>query len=141
MTVNRETIRDALATGLSAKYGANVQEVIGHRTDDLEGKTPLVMVLSANSDRPRLTARGNLATLTFEIRVHVLSKDTGWTEAQAEDRLDLLESLTAEYVSENQESANWNALDYQGPTVVLDAVIGGVSYTVERIYVTANSAK
>lgn len=139
MTETRETSRDALVmlfdTALTGT-GNPVQEVIGYKpgADEIKAKSPLVSVTSMGSERPRRTTAGNFATFYLEVETWVLLTDGGsWTPAIAENMTDTIEKGIAGVVADNQETANWNIISYDGPTQVADVGFDGVPYIRETI--------
>lgn len=143
MAANRETARDALAALINTAMvgtGKPVQAVYGYLVSDLAGQSPVVCVTSAGSERVRLTGMGSRAAFLLRVDVFVLYNDQdGWTEADAEDRLDLIETTLATLVDANQRSTPWEALSYAGPTSRTQAVavVGGESYAWEQITLRA----
>lgn len=140
MAANRETVRDAFATLLQTALvgtGKPVQEVLNYRKGELEGKSPVVQVSSYGSDRRRMTTAGGRTIVYLLVGIFVLYalEDGTWTEAQAEDALDLIESLIAGVVDANQATANWNALEYDSRSERMDVAIGGQEYIVEAVTV------
>jgi len=105
----------------------------------LRGQSPLVMVSSAGSERERLDftgTRGNVAYLT--VYVFVAYAATGWTEAQAEDRIDLIERTIADVVDANSgETSYWVAMDYDGRSSRDDVEDGGIEYIREMTPIAA----
>lgn len=143
MSTSRETARDALVVDLTTALvgtGLPVKTVKGSKVTDLEGLTPLVSVLSAGTKRVRGTFTGDVPTFYLEIQVWVRQACTGWTNAQAEDALDEIEALIAA-VYESRGQANWEALEYNGPSRVVEMAVAGNEYYVERIPTIAKLAK
>jgi len=141
MATNRETVRDALTALLTAGLSGIAQEVVGHRVSDPAGKTPVVAVLSGGSLRERLTFQGTRPTFYLTIQVLVLAEDaTGYTEADAEDKLDLLEKTIAGILESNWRTASWSGLTWER-SEVLDVAIGGHAYYLEIIPVTVQVAQ
>jgi hypothetical protein len=140
MSTSRETSRDALVTLLTAALvgvGLPAKTVTGSKPDTLTGETPLVSVLSAGSERPRLTVDGNRGIMYLTIHVWVQQATTGWTNAQAEDALDEIESLIAGVIETNRETSNWMVLEYTARTTVLDVEVEGNRYYREVIPIRA----
>jgi len=136
VSTSRETARDALVTLLgTALVGAGlpVKTVTGSKVDSLEGLTPLVSVLSSGSMRKRQTFQGNDATFYFEVQVWVKQESTGWTNAQAEDALDRIESLIAATYEAAQSTDEWEDIYFSGRTNVMEVTVAGNSYYMERI--------
>lgn len=144
MSTNRETARDALATLLTAALvgaGLPVKTVTNSNVKELEGLTPLVGVLSGGTMRERLTFQGDEATFYLEVQVFVLQAGTGWTNAQAEDALDRIESLIAGVYEDNRGTANWAVLEYDGRSTVIEITVEGKLYFMERIPTVVRTTK
>ena len=136
MSTSRETARDELVTLLTvALVGAGLpaKTVAGSKVTSLTGLTPLVSVLSAGTERVRLTYMGDTPVFALEVQVWVLQETTGWTNAQAEDALDSIEALIAGVVESNRGGNVWEALEYQNPSVVHEMEVAGTPYYMERI--------
>lgn len=142
MAVNRELVRDKLAKLLEDTLVTTeeiVEEVYNRKVDDPQGKSPIVCVLSAGTGRPPNTFGTHGAEFHFEIQVWVLYADPdatpAWTEALAEDRLDLIEKEVAEVIENNAAvSGFWNDIDYDGRSIVADVTVrGGDAYVLEKI--------
>ena len=79
------------------------------------------------------------AQFHFELQIWVLYADPGatpaWTEADAEDRLDLIEKEVAEVIEDNAAvNGYWDDIDYEGRSVVADvSTRGGAAYLLEKI--------
>ena len=135
--VNRETVRDAMAALLNTALvgtGLPVQAVYAYRVGDLGGQSPVVVVSSAGSERPRMTAAGGRTTVLLQVDVFVLYSDEGtWGEDDAEDRLDLIEKTIAETLHDNQVTTNWQAVDYAARSERVDVEVGGLEYAREMI--------
>lgn len=135
--VNRETVRDAMAALLNTALvgtGLPAQVVYAYRVGDLGGQSPVVVVSSAGSERPRMTAAGGRTTVRLQVDVFVLySDESTWGEDEAEDRLDLIEKTIAETVEANQVTTNWQAVDYAAPSERVDVEVGGLEYAREMI--------
>lgn len=134
MTVNRKSVRDALAAGLTTAL-TTAQAVYGYQRGGFEGRTPVVRVMSAGSERTRLTAQGNRATLFFLVQLWVLyaDPDAGWDEQDAEDALDQLEYELAVWMEANRVTADWLGLDMAGRSTVEIVRYQGLPYLVEDV--------
>ena len=136
MSTSRETVRDALVTLLTAALvgtGLPVKTVTGSKVTSLSGLTPLVSVLSAGTERARLTYMGDIPTFALEVQAWILQETTGWTNAQAEDAMDSIEALIAGVVESNRGGDVWEVLEYQNPSVVHEMEVAGTPYYMERI--------
>ena len=97
---NRETVRDALTTLLSTALtgvGNPVQSVYGYHISEFGGdgfESPVVLVLSNGSRRERRGLGTQVYRTFFQLSVLVFVSDAiaaeSWTDANVEDRLDLL---------------------------------------------------
>jgi len=141
MSTSRETIRDALVTLLDTALSGTVKTVTGSKAADLAGLTPLVAVLSSGSNREALTFQGTVPTFYLEVQVWVLQATTGWTNAQAEDKIDEIEALIAGVCEDNVNTANWTRVTYTGRSIVRDQTVAGVQYYLEIIPLTISTAK
>lgn len=138
---NREVVRNQLATLLNAKLvtaDAIVQAVYNYRTSDFAGLSPVVIVSSGGSNREAISGmpQPGVRNAVFFLTVHVFVRyaATGWTEAQAEDRLDLIERTVVGVLDDNARVTDvWNAIDYQADSVRDDLEIGGKMYIRETI--------
>lgn len=136
MSTSRETARDALATLLDTALvgtGLPCKIVVKSKPSALKGNTPLVSILSAGSYRERLTVSGDRGTFHFSLHVWVQQATSGWTNAQAEDALDTIESLIADTFSTNRRGTNWEVLEYSEASTVADVAIEGEKYYLESI--------
>lgn len=114
--------------------GLPVQAVYAYRVGDLGGQSPVVVVSSAGSERPRMTAAGGRTTVLLQVDVFVLySDEDAWGEDEAEDRLDLIEKTIAETIHSSQVTANWQAVDYAAQSERVDVEVGGLEYAREMI--------
>lgn len=144
MSTSRETARDALVTLLTAALvgaGLPAKTVTGSKVTELAGQTPLVMVLSGGSGRERLTYQGDQTTFMLEVMVFVRQATTGWTNAQAEDALDRIESLIAGAYEAAGRTADWEFVRYTAATKVYEVAVEGVAYYMERIPTTVELAR
>lgn len=143
MASNRETARDALAALIEAAMvgpGLPVQAVYSYLPADFNGQSPVVTVTSAGTLRLPLTVLGGRAQFLLQVDVFVLYNDqAGWTEADAEDRLDLIEATLATLVDANQVYAPWQALSYAEASSRTTAVtvVGGEAYAWETVRLRA----
>lgn len=53
---------------------------------------------------------------------------SAWTEQNAEDRLDLLEKSISDVVMDNDTTANWDLISFDGESTHDDVAIGGKEY-------------
>jgi hypothetical protein len=136
---SRQTSREALAALLSAGLtgtGKPVQAVYAYKIGDFKGQSPVTCVTSGGSARKRDGMESvfyNRFRLIIQNYVLYADPSAGWTEQNAEDRLDLIEKSIAEVLLANPSTANWIWLEYDGQSQVLEAVIGGEMYLLEII--------
>lgn len=136
MSANREVVRKALAALLQTALVEDAAAVYAYQVGDFAGQSPTVVVSSGGSERVNLTFQGSRSTFRLNIHVFVLYATTGWTEADAEDRLDLLEMRIHETIENYQKTADWESIDHAGPTQCDAVVIGGEEYRRETIPVS-----
>jgi hypothetical protein len=146
MSYNRETGRDALQTLLNTALvgtGLPVQETYNYQVGDFKNKTPVVTVTSAGAERDQLSlSTRRISAFFYNIHVFVLYADTtsGWTEANAEDALDLIESKIDQTIAANLVTPNWRDIGYAGRTTAGSVTIGGEEYRYEVIPVRVEVA-
>jgi len=136
MATSRQVAREKLVTLLPTALvgdGKPVKIVSGSKQASLEGITPLVQVLGQGSNRDPLTFAGDRGTFSFVVRVWVLQSTENWTYAQAENALDSIEALIAGVCEDNDRTDDWELLQYNGPSAVIEVAVAGVPYYLERI--------
>jgi len=144
MAANRETVRDAVAALLESELtgtGNPVQAVYAYQVGDFGGRSPVVVVSSAGSERPAMTFSGNRATFYLNVHVFVLYSDEGdWGEDDAEDRLDWIEKEIAAVVDANRgPTDDWQQLAYgeltaeAGRSRCGSVAVGGLEYRTELV--------
>ncbi len=144
MSTSREAARDALVTLLSAALvggGLPCKTVTGSKVEGLQGLTPLTSVLSAGTLRERMTFQGDRPTFFLEVQAWVMQSDTDWTNAQAEDALDRIESIIAGVYEAARATATWEIIEYAGATTVVEMAVAGIPYYLERIPTAVKLAK
>lgn len=132
---SRKAVRTEIATGLAVALDSLAQAVYDHQKTISPGLSPVVRVFSAGIQRPPLADDGTGRTqMRFTVQLWVLLYGEGWTEEDAEARLDDLEEAVANWVWQNQLGHSWSDLRYAGLSTVDNAVIeGGTPYIVEDI--------
>jgi len=133
MSTSRETVRDALVALLTTALTGVAKTVVGSKVESLKGLTPLVSVLPTGSTREALSFQGNVASFGLVVNVWVLQKDIGWTNAQAVDALDRIESIIAGVYETARGTGIWESIKYAGPTEAGEALVAGIEYYLERI--------
>lgn len=144
VATSREIVRDALVTLLTTALvgaGLPVKTVTGSKVKNLEGLTPLVSVLSDGTVRERKTFQGTFPTFYLVLQVWVTQEATGWTNAQAEDALDRIESIIADVFIDNVETDNWTLLSITDRSRILEVTSGGRLYFVESFPVQVQTIK
>jgi hypothetical protein len=136
----RETARDALATLLSAALvgsGKPAQAFYGYPVADFQNQSPVVVLRSAGSERTMETmSTRRKSMLSFDIISFTLYADpaSGWTEANAEDKLDAIEQVVDETIAANLvNGTTWADIGYDGKSSAGNVTIGGEQYRYELI--------
>ena len=133
----RETVRDALVVLLTAgMVGANrAKTCVGYKLEDIVGYEPVVSVESAGTDRSRLTFGVDLPTFDFKVVIYTPMATTGWTNAQAMDMVDLLESLLADVIEANKCTTDWSFIEYTDTSEIEEITerTGGARYYQETV--------
>jgi hypothetical protein len=143
-STDRETVRDALTTLLTAKLvgtGKPVKAVYNYRIGDFQGQSPVVTVSSEGSLRSPAGEGADIWHNLFYLAVHtfVLYADpgTGWGEDDAEDALDDIERLIADVVMDNDDATYWGHLAFDSRSMRDDVAIGGDDYVREIVTIRA----
>lgn len=142
---NRETVREALTALLSSALtgvGNPVQAVYGYHISEFGGdgfESPVVLVLSSGSQRERRGLGHQVYRTFFRLELLVFVSDArvaeSWTDAEVEDRLDLIEKEIADVLAENRSTASWHDIKHVPGnfTNIVPAKLGGHSYKMEMI--------
>ena len=120
MSANRSTVRSQLATMLVSAMPSALT-VHDHEPGDLGTASPVVVVSSQGSDRPRMTFQGNSSVFTFNVDIYTLAaeSETGsYTYDTSADVVDACESQLAAFVAANQENGVWSTIQYAGPSSI-----------------------
>lgn len=142
MSVSREPARKHLASLLEDALvgdGLPVDAVYPYQVYDFESLSKVIFVSSGPTVRRQFGFGGDLCRTEAQIDVHVLvlysDIESGWTDANAEDALDSIESMIADVVAANPTSAYWSVISYNedGLGVVDPVPIGGKIYKREII--------
>lgn len=140
--VNRQTIREALATVIDAVLDST-WDVYNYGTSEFGGKARNIVVASGDADYPAVGADdfGDAkaaadAEFDFNIGIFILYADDGqsWTAKNSQDALDLGRKKITDIVRDNEDNANWSELRLNGKSrvgIVTD--IGGVPYRSEIV--------
>lgn len=146
MSTSRATIREQLAVILNtALVGTSkpCQAVYDYQPATFSGQSPVVTVSGAGSMRTPFTMQGNRLTAYLYIHVFTLyaDADSGWTESDAEDRMDLIEKTIAETLQTyRKHTGYWINIAYSEPSQESSAEIGGDEYRIEVITVAVEAA-
>ena len=144
MTVpNRETVRDALVTLLSAALvgvGKPCKSVLGYPAARISA-SPLVCVSSTTATSEKIAKASWGWQFQFNIEILVRWKDSSsWTQANAEDKLDAIWVIVGGVIEANQSNANWQVLEVVEDTCDLVA-ISGDSYRREVIRINVGGVR
>ena len=144
MTVpNRETVRDALVTLLSAALvgvGKPCKSVLGYPADRISA-SPLVCVSSTTATSEKIAKASWGWQFQFNVEILVRWKDSGtWTQASAEDKLDAIWVIIGGVIEANQSNANWQVLEVAEDTCDMVAISGN-SYRREVIRINVGGVR
>lgn len=145
---NRKGARHLIGDGLRAKLvGAGYTNclVLDHYSDveEWDGQVPFLMVVTTSSSRAqRWLGTGNFNSkfhfsITWVVADRSLESTPQYTSAMSDDTLDDLEKLVSDWIAENFKSAEWTALNRDGPST-REFVAIGKAYKVETINVTCD---
>jgi hypothetical protein len=131
---SRETVRAAFAALLTTAL-TGVHTVYNHFEQDPKGKTPVVVVASSGSNRDRMTLQGSQAIFYIDVYAWTLrgKAGTAYDDAASDDKVDSIEEALAAVIDNNQVTANWDAIDFDGRSRIDKAIQGGEQYWVEQI--------
>lgn len=135
--INREVVRDQLAALLTTAMvgpGKPAEAVYNHQVGDFNGKSPVVVVTSVGTGRGSAIV-ANTTVFLLEVITFVLYalEDGTWTEAQSEDRLDLLEKSISDVVVDANDTGIWLSVEFNGESAIDGVEIGGDEYRYEVI--------
>lgn len=134
-TLDRKTAREHLASLLRAALtgeGGLAEAVHEYQVADFGGVFPVVTVSSGGARRKAVTLRGSRQP-RYRLQVHVFvlyaDEGSGWTEKDAEDRLDDIERKIANVIDANPKAAGiWEAIEQEAMSETDSVVIGGLEY-------------
>ena len=125
-TINRKTVREALAALIDAKFSSD-WDVFNYKAPKFAGKARNIVVSSAGSRRAIMAAASGEADSGFRFRIFIFvlyaNDAEGWTAQESEDALDTAEKDLVDMCNDNQTNANWNRLYIEGesdPDAVID---------------------
>ena len=114
MTVaNRATVRAALAALISAGV-TSAQSVVDHEPGDLGSASPIIVVSSQGSERPRLTFQGTQSAFSFNVDIFTLAAETESGAYTYADSADVVDASSAT----NQENGVWSQVNYAGVSTI-----------------------
>lgn len=137
---NREEVRNALATLIEAGLSGTVVKVYPYSTVDILNQSPVVLVFSDGTNRPKRQGFGPDSKLDTFARLRVQAyvalpgkDDTSYTQRDAEDLLDLIDKQIADVVTENNTHEKWRSLNYEeGFSRPEDVLVSGSPYIREE---------
>lgn len=138
MTVaSRATVRAALAQ-LITTYMTSAQTVHANEPGDLGSASPIVLIASQGSERPRLTMQGNQSTFSFSVDVYTLAAESasgGYSYDDSANVVDACEAELAALVAAQQENGFWSQIQYASPSQIDFGIFGadGIYRFRERI--------
>ena len=132
-TILRDLIAEALPNATVLKF----------RKADPKGVSPLVMVCSGGSRRPRTTVKGSMPNHTIRVYSMVIhsDKEAGFTEEMAEDLIDSNEQAIGEVIDGNQKTVAWKRIEPADESIVERVEIGGVLYLLEIMLFSVEELK
>lgn len=132
--ISRETVRKEIA-GLFEALVPAAEVVYDYQAAEFNGKSPVVMITSAGTSRMNFTAEGMKARVFFGVHLFVLhaDPDSGWTEADAEDKLDQVEYEVSLILESNQRNQYWEAIEWEGSSIIDKITVSGDPYLYEVI--------
>jgi hypothetical protein len=141
---NRKEIRKTFAGLLSTALvgdGKLVQALYDYLTFDFAGLSPVVIVLSAGSERRHKGLGAPCSDVLAYLYVYVftvaIEADTStgqlWTASDSEDKLDDVEAEIADVVRANQSGAYWSSIGYAERSAIYEQEIGGKWYRLEHL--------
>jgi len=120
MSANRRTVREQL-TAMLALNMPSAQAFFDHEPGDLGSASPVVVVSSQGSNRPRMTFQGASAAFSFAVDIYTLAAETAtgaYTYADSADVVDSCEAELAAFVAANQENGVWSTIQYAGSSQI-----------------------
>lgn len=120
--------------------GLPADAVYGYLAGKFGDKAKRVVVVSNGPIERKIQSLGNCYNTIVTLHVYVLvlysDRQNGWTESNAEDAIDAIETIIADTVINNQSvEGYWGNARYAEPTQIEVANIGGTPYRAELIKV------
>ncbi len=138
MTVaTRATARLALANLIRASV-SSAQTVYDHEPGDLGSASPIIIVASGGSERPRLTFQGTSSVFSFSVDIYTLAAETesgAYTYSDSANVVDACEAELAQLFANSQENGIWSQIQYASPSQIEFGIFGadGIPRFRERI--------
>ena len=135
---NPETIRDEVATFLTGDLvgaGLPAQAVYNYARSDFGGASPVVLVVSNGDTFNRHSNNERVkGSIYLQVLIFVLYTDeaSNWTEADCEDRLNLVKKIALESIFNNQFSPA-RSIFIDGKSTIVPANVGGEDYQMETV--------
>lgn len=131
---SRELVRDELVTLFAAT--GKWAEVYGYfpAVTEVAGKSPVLIIRSRGTQQRMAGRVTNPASYRFLLSSFVLAyTDNGtWSSADAEDKLDELDTEIRQVIRDNANLTNADVLRFdEGGSQVIDTIIEGQPYIVE----------
>ena len=139
--INRSVVRKAIAalfTGLTTGGTPLVKVVYDYQIGDLQGQSPVIVVVSGPASHEKISERG-LTETHHIIYVHLFvlyaTEDGLWTEAASEDKIDAVEKAVTDLVIDNFAATAWFTLSLGEFSEVTAISMANVLYRHESISV------
>lgn len=142
--VTRKTIRDGLVALFTANDSWEVVYGYIPKVTTIDGKSPLLVITSAGTDQSMAGLNTNPAEYTFTFVSFVRMDDSvsggTWSEDDAEDKLDELDTVFRQVVRDNAGGGSFaDSLMFADTQSRTDyAMIDGVGYRTEEWILTAH---
>lgn len=139
--INRKTVRQALAAGLSAALvhttpgdGKPIDALYRYRISKIE-KNFVIVVTSAPADRKKQAQPTRVASfIQLEIVIFTIYSTTNFTEEDSEDKADDLEKAVGDWIEDNDTTDDWEELQQSGPSEYdVVTLVNGKTYRIETI--------
>jgi len=126
-------VRARLETLLTTELAGKVDEVISVKPGAIGKKVSMVYIAPGGTERKPISFELNEGVFYFILQVYVPQSRVGsaWTDEDAIDRLDDIESLIADMCEKSRCDTNWGVLIYDGRSAVSEALIDGNKYFLE----------
>ena len=135
--LSRATVRKAVAALFTPLVQSGlVQVVYDYQVGDLQGQSPVIVVVSGPAKHEKITERSGTET-HHVINVHLLvlyaTEDGAWTEEMSEDKIDAVEKAVADVLIDNAFTEPWVELTMGDFSEVTAMLVGNVTYRHEAV--------